>query len=73
MPVIAIGVPMVVHIKSCLFELLSSIKMEQLNLLNILSSDKLNALNGVILTPKEIDLMLEFCAGVLANALNAVI
>lgn len=72
-PVIAIGVPMVVHIKSCLFELLSSIKMEQLNLLNILSSDKLNALNGVILTPKEIDLMLEFCSGVLANALNAVI
>lgn len=69
-PVIAIGVPMVVHIKSYLYEVLSSINMEQANLLNILSNENLNALNGVILAPKEIDIILDFCAKIILGVLN---
>ena len=69
-PVIAIGVPMVVHIKSYLYEVLSSINMEQTNLLNILSNENLNALNGVILAPKEIDIILDFCAKIILGVLN---
>lgn len=69
-PVVAIGVPMVVHIKSYIYEVLSSIKMEQTNLLNILSDEKLNALNGVILAPKEIDIILDFCAKIILGVLN---
>ncbi len=73
-PVIAVGVPIVVHFKSYLFELVSLMKLKekcQAHAYQFIGSEE--GLRGVILAPKEVDAIVDFSSRVIASALNSVL
>lgn len=69
-PVIAIGVPMVLHIKLLIYEMFNEGIKDFSLVSDILSTKVFNELNGVIMAPKEIDLLVEFCAKIISSVLN---
>ncbi len=73
-PVVAIGVPIVVHFKSYLCELVSLMKLQENcldNAYQFIGEDK--NLSGVILAPKEVDVVVDFSASIIASAINNVL
>lgn len=69
-PVIAIGVPLVLHIKLLIYEMFNEGVKDFSLISDILSTKVFNELNGVIMAPKEIDLLVEFCAKIISSVLN---
>lgn len=73
-PVIAVGVPIVVHFKSYLFELVSAIELEHESSFKAYDFiGKSDNLSGVILAPKEVDMIVDYSASVIASAINRVL
>ena len=72
--VVAVGVPIVVHFKSYLFELVSLMKLEEKSATNAFDFiGETDTLKGVILAPKEVDIFVDFASSVIANAINHVL
>ena len=73
-PIVAIGVPIVVHFKSYLFELISTIELNKESSFKAYDFiGKSNSLSGVILAPKEVDMIVEYSASIIASAINRVL
>lgn len=73
-PVVAVGVPVVVHFKSYLFELVSLMKLKEKCLSHaykFIGGEE--SLRSVILAPKEVDAIVDFASGIIAKALNNVL
>lgn len=70
-PVIAIGVPMVLHMKLLILDLLNEGIKEFSSIAGILSSKNFTDLNGVIMAPKEIDLLVNYCSKIISSVLNS--
>ena len=73
-PVVAVGVPIVVHFKSYLFELVSLMKLQekcQSQAFQYIGREE--SLQSVILAPKEVDMIVDFASSVIAGALNNVL
>ena len=73
-PVVAVGVPIVVHFKSYLFELVSLMKLkEECSCLAYEYIGTEDSLRSVILAPKEVDVIVDFASTVIANAINCML
>ena len=72
-PVIAIGLPIVVHVKSVIYECLDGLTGDE-NLWAIINSlPKINMLNGVIMAPKEVDYIVDNCSKIIATAIDSLL
>ncbi len=73
-PVIAIGVPMVVHVNSFMLDLINGLNLPNIDSFSLVNSinEKLG-FNGMIMAPKEVDYLIEFCSSVIGKAINLLI
>ena len=72
--VVAVGVPIVVHFKSYLCELVSLMKLQEEcsdSAYKFIGTEK--NLSSVILAPKEVDVVVDFSASIIASAINSVL
>ncbi len=72
-PVIAIGVPLVLHIKLLILDLFNEKIKDFSAVADILSDKAFTDLNGVIMAPKEIDLLVNYCSKIISSVLNELV
>ena len=68
---IAIGVPMVVQVFSMFEDLVGSFDMiSEDSFYEVVKEIQMSRVGGLVVTPKEVDFIVDVCAGIIAKAIN---